>query len=154
MKISLSRENLLKVLQTVGGVVEKRQTMAVLANILFQIHQNTLTVTASDLEIETRASTELESSDGDFSVTLPAVKLISIVRSLPDGLTILLDFDEMRCQLSAGRSRFKLSTLPADDFPTIDLSQTELSFSIAQFQLKQILHNTAFAMRFKMCVFI
>jgi len=146
MKISLSRENLLKVLQTVGGVVEKRQTMPILANILFQVNQNTLTVTASDLEIETRASTELESSDGDFSVTLPAVKLISIVRSLPDGLTILLEFDEMRCQLSAGRSRFKLSTLPADDFPTIDLTQTELSFSMAQNQLKQIIHNTAFAM--------
>ncbi len=102
MKISLSRENLLKVLQTVGGVVEKRQTMPILANILFQVNQNTLTVTASDLEIETRATTELESSDGDFSVTLPAVKLISIVRSLPDGLTILLEFEEMRCQLSAG----------------------------------------------------
>jgi len=146
MKISLSRENLLKVLQTVGGVVEKRQTMPILANILFQVNQNTLTVTASDLEIETRASTEVESSDGDFSVTLPAVKLISIVRSLPDGLTILLAFDDMRCQLSAGRSRFKLSTLPADDFPTIDLTQTELSFSMAQHQLKQIIHNTAFAM--------
>lgn len=146
MKISLTRENLLKVLQTVGGVVEKRQTMPILANILFQVQQNTLTVTATDLEIETRAATELESSDGDFSVTLPAIKLISIVRSLPDGLTILLDFEEMRCQLSAGRSRFKLSTLPAEDFPTIDLTQAELSFSMSQHQLKQLIHNTAFAM--------
>lgn len=146
MKISLSRENLLKVLQTVGGVVEKRQTMPILGNILFQIHQNTLTVTASDLEIETRASTELETSDGDFEITLPAIKLISIIRSLPDGLTVVLDFDESRCQLSAGRSKFKLSTLPAEDFPTIDLTQTELSFSMQQHQLKQLIHNTAFAM--------
>ncbi|WP_024852176.1 DNA polymerase III subunit beta [Hydrogenovibrio kuenenii] len=146
MKISLSRENLLKVLQTVGGVVEKRQTMPILGNILFQINQNTLTVTASDLEIETRASTELETSDGDFEVTLPAIKLISIVRSLPDGLTVVLEFEEMRCKLSAGRSNFKLSTLPADDFPTIDLTQTELSFSMQQHQLKQLIHNTAFAM--------
>lgn len=146
MKISLSRENLLKVLQTVGGVVEKRQTMPILGNILFQVSQNTLTVTASDLEIETRASTELETSDGDFAVTLPAVKLISIIRSLPDGLTVVLNFDETRCDLSAGRSKFKLSTLPAEDFPTIDLTQADLSFSMQQHQLKQLIHHTAFAM--------
>ncbi len=146
MKISLSRENLLKVLQTVGGVVEKRQTMPILGNILFHINQNTLTATATDLEIETRASTELETSDGDFEITLPAIKLINIIRSLPDGLTVVMTFEENRCQLSAGRSNFKLSTLPAEDFPTIDLTQTELSFSMQQHQLKQLIHHTAFAM--------
>ena len=146
MKISLSRENLLRALQTVAGVVEKRQTMVILGNVLLQIQQNTLTVTASDLEIETRAQTELESSSGDFAITLPAIKLMTIVRSLPDGLTILLNFEEGRCDLSAGRSRFKLSTLPADDFPTIDLTQTEISFALQQHQLKQLIQNTAFAM--------
>lgn len=146
MKISLSRENLLHALQTVGGVIEKRHTMPILANILFQVSQNRLTLTASDLEIETRATTELESSSGDFDITLPAIKLISIVRSLPDGLTVSLSFDEMRCELTAGRSRFKLSTLPADDFPTIDLTQVELTFDIAQGRLKQLIHNTTFAM--------
>ena len=146
MKISLSRENLLSVLHTVVGVVEKRQTMPILGNVLFQVSQNTLTVTASDLEIETRASTELESSESDFSVTLPAIKLNSIVRAVPDGLTVVMDFNEMRCDLSAGRSKFKLSTLPADDFPIIDLTQIELSFSLQQHQLKQLIHNTAFAM--------
>lgn len=146
MNISLTRENLLKALQTVGGVVERRQTMPILGNILFEVNQNTLTLTASDLEIETRASFECESSDGDFAITLPAIKLISIVRSLPDGLTVLLKFEESRCSLSAGRSKFKLSTLPAEDFPKIDLTQTELSFAMAQNQLKQLIHNTAFAM--------
>ncbi|MDG6778741.1 DNA polymerase III subunit beta [Thiomicrorhabdus sp. zzn3] len=147
MKISLSRENLLKVLQTVGGVVEKRQTMPILGNVLFYVYQNTLTVTASDLEIETRAQTELETSDTEqFAITLPAIKLINIVRSLPDGLTIIMDFEESRCTLSAGRSRFKLSTLPADDFPTIDLSQAELSFSLSQHQLKQLIQHSSFAM--------
>lgn len=147
MKISLTRENLLKVLQTVGGVVEKRQTMPILGNVLFQVFQNTLTVTASDLEIETRAQTELEGSDTEqFAITLPAIKLINIVRSLPDGLTIILDFEESRCTLSAGRSRFKLSTLPADDFPTIDLTQAELSFALSQHQLKQLIQHAGFAM--------
>ncbi len=146
MKISLSRENLLRVLQTVSGVVEKRQTMVVLGNVLLQIKHNILTVTASDLEIETRAQTELESSEGDFDITLPAIKLITIVRSLPEGLTIVLDFDQSRCSLVAGRSRFKLSTLPANDFPTLDLTQTTLSFSMQQQQLKYLIQNTAFAM--------
>jgi len=147
MKITLTRENLLKVLQTVGGVVEKRQTMPILGNILFQVSENTLTVTASDLEIETRAQTELESSElGQFAITLPAVKLINIVRSLPDGLTIILDFEDSRCTLLAGRSRFKLSTLPAEDFPTIDLTQSELSFSLSQHQLKQLILHSGFAM--------
>lgn len=147
MKITLTRENLLKVLQTVGGVVEKRQTMPVLGNILFEVFENTLTVTASDLEIETKAQTELESSEQtEFAITLPALKLINIVRSLPDGLTIVLDFEETRCTLSAGRSRFKLSTLPAQDFPTIDLTQTELAFSLSQHQLKQLIQHSSFAM--------
>ncbi|MCF6254033.1 MAG: DNA polymerase III subunit beta [Thiomicrorhabdus sp.] len=147
MKITLTRENLLSVLQTVGGVVEKRQTMPILGNVLFQTSENTLTVTASDLEIETRATTELESSDTpQFSITLPAMKLINIVRSLPNGLTITLDFDGARCTLSAGRSRFKLSTLPAEDFPTMDLTQTDLSFSLSQHQLKQLILHSGFAM--------
>ncbi|WP_127469819.1 DNA polymerase III subunit beta [Thiomicrorhabdus aquaedulcis] len=147
MKISLTRENLLKVLQTVGGVVEKRQTMPILGNLLFQVSNNTLTVTASDLEIETRAQAELESSDvAQFAITLPAMKLINIVRSLPDGLTIVMEFVDSRCNLSAGRSRFKLSTLPADDFPTLDLTQTELSFSLSQHQLKHLIAHSSFAM--------
>lgn len=147
MKITLPRENLLKVLQTVGGVVEKRQTMPILGNILLQVSENTLTVTASDLEIETRAQTQLESSDtAQFAITLPAIKLINIVRSLPDGLTILMDFEESRCNLAAGRSRFKLSTLPAEDFPTIDLTQADMSFSLSQHQLKQIISHSSFAM--------
>jgi len=146
MKFSLTREHLLSALQTVGGVVEKRQTMPILGNLLFQIHDHTLTITASDLEIETRATTPIESSEGDFETTLPATKLISIVRSLPDGLLVTLAFDQTRCQLSAGRSQFKLSTLPADDFPTIDLSQTELALTLPQQQLKQLIASTAFAM--------
>ncbi|MBN2646817.1 MAG: DNA polymerase III subunit beta [Thiotrichales bacterium] len=147
MKISITRENLLKILQKVGGVVEKRHTMPILSNLLFQVNNNLLTVTASDSEIETRAQAELESSDQThFAITLPAMKLINIVRSLPEGLTILFDFEEHRCTLSAGRSRFKLSTLPAESFPILDLTQTELSFALAQNQLKQLINHSSFAM--------
>ncbi len=147
MKISITRENLLKVLQTVGGVVEKRQTMPILGNLLFQVSNQTLIVTASDLEIETRAQTQLESSDTEqFSITLPALKLINIVRSLPDGLTINMDFGQDRCNLTAGRSKFKLSTLDAEGFPTLDLSQTDISFELPQKRLKQLMQHSSFAM--------
>ncbi|CAN8140593.1 DNA polymerase III subunit beta [Thiomicrorhabdus sp. 6S2-11] len=147
MKITITRENLLKVLQTVGSVVEKRHTMPILSNLLFVVNNNMLTVTASDSEIETRAQTELESCDLEhFSITLPALKLINIVRSLPDGLTVVMDFEETRCALSAGRSRFKLSTLPAENFPIIDLTQSDLSFSLSQNQLKQLISHSSFAM--------
>lgn len=147
MKISITRENLLNVLQTVGGVVEKRQTMPILGNLLFQVSNQTLIVTASDLEIETRAQTQLEETDTEqFAITLPAIKLINIVRSLPDGLTILMDFEASRCSVKAGRSNFKLSTLPAEDFPTIDLTQAELSFSIPQNRVKKIMQHSSFAM--------
>lgn len=147
MKISIARENLLKVLQTVGGVVEKRHTMPILGNLLFQVSNQTLIVTASDLEIETRAQTPLESSDTEqFSITLPALKLINIVRSLPDGLTINMDFEQDRCNLTAGRSKFKLSTLDAEGFPTLDLSQTDLSFELPQKRLKQLMQHSSFAM--------
>jgi len=146
MNLSLSRETLLKALQKVIGVVEKRQTMPILGNVLLQVQNNTLTLTASDLEIETRVETELESSDGDFATSLPAIKLITIIRSLSEGLTVVLSFEEERCTLTAGRSRFKLSTLPAEDFPIIDMSQIVLTFSVSQHQLKTLIHNTAFAM--------
>jgi len=147
MKISITRENILKVLQKVAGVVEKRQINPVLANLLFEINDLNLTITGSDLEIETRATTTLEANEaGTFSVTLPALKLMSIVRSLPEGLTIHFSFEETRCNVVAGRSRFKLSTLPADDFPTIDLSQADLSLPMTQRQLKTLLHHSSFAM--------
>lgn len=147
MKLSITRENLLKVLQTVGGVVEKRHTMPILGNLLFQVTNQTLIVTASDLEIETRAQTQLEFAESEqFSITLPALKLVNIVRSLPDGLTINMDFGENRCNLTAGRSKFKLSTLDAEGFPTLDLSQTDLTFALPQKRLKQLMQHSSFAM--------
>lgn len=147
MKLTLARENLLKVLQTVAGVVEKRQTMPVLGNFLFQVHQSNLIVTGSDSEIESRSQTELLSTEGEvYDITLPAQKLLTIVRTLPDGVMVNLKFEQSRCTLSAGRSSFKLSTLPADQYPHIDLAQSQASFSLMQSQLKSLIHHCSFAM--------
>jgi DNA polymerase-3 subunit beta len=147
MKLSLQRENLLKVLQTAAGVVEKRQTMPILGNFLFQVSQNFLVVTGSDLEIETRSQAPIDAIDGTpFDTTLPAQKLLTIVRSLPEGVMVKLDFDDTRCVVSAGRSSFKLSTLPAQDYPHIDLTQANVSFRLQQGELKTLIQHCAFAM--------
>lgn len=147
MKLTLQRENLLKVLQTAAGVVEKRQTMPILGNFLFQVSQNYLVVTGSDLEIETRSQAPIEAIEGElFDTTLPAQKLLTIVRSLPDGVLVTLLFEDVRCVVSAGRSSFKLSTLPAKDYPHIDLTQANVSFRIQQGQLKSLIQHCAFAM--------
>ena len=146
--LTLSRETLLKALQTTAGVVEKRQTKPILGNVLLQLEEQSLTVTATDLEIEVRAQVLVDSADVTrFAITVPALKLLSIVRALPDGVMIKLSFDEVgRCTLSAGRSRFKLSTLPADEFPLIDLTQASLSLSLPQGRLRQLMQHTHFAM--------
>ena len=148
MNLTISRDTLLKALQTVAGVVEKRQTKVILGNVLLQLQDQTLTVTATDLEIEVRAQVLVDSADQpQFATTLPAIKLLSIVRALPDGVMIQLAFDDTgRCTLSAGRSRFKLSTLPADEFPLLDLTQATLTLSVPQNRLRLILSHTHFAM--------
>mgnify|MGYP005749114255 CR=1 FL=1 len=147
MKLTLKRENLLKALQTVAGVVEKRQTMPILGNFLFQVSQSFLIVTGSDLEIETRSQTELDSVEGEpFDITLPAQKLLTIIRSLPDGVVVTLHFEEARCTVTAGRSSFKLSTLPGADYPHIDLTQAQLSLRLLQGQFKQLIQHCSFAM--------
>ncbi len=147
MKLTLKRENLLKALQTVAGVVEKLQTMPILGNFLFQVSQSYLIVTGSDLEIETRSQTLIESIEGEpFDITLPAQKLLTIVRSLPDGVMVSLNFEDVRCTVTAGRSSFKLSTLPGIDYPHIDLTQSQLSFRIQQGQLKHLMQHCSFAM--------
>lgn len=147
MKLTLQREFFLKALQNVAGVVEKRHTNPILGNFLCQVLPNQLIVTGSDSEIETRSQAPIESVEGElFDITLPAQKLLTIVRSLPEGLNVVLEFEEGRCNLKAGRSSFKLSTLPGQDYPHIDLTQAQSLFEISQGDLKNLLQHCSFAM--------
>lgn len=147
MKLTINREHFLKGLQTVAGVVERRQTMPILGNFLLQVSGQHLTLTGSDLEIESRSQVEIDALTGDaFDITLPAQKLLTIVRSLPEGISVNLLFEQQRCTLSAGRSSFKLSTLPAADYPHLDLTRVELALQMSQAQLKHMLAQTSFAM--------
>jgi DNA polymerase-3 subunit beta len=146
MKFAVSREALLKPLQLVAGVVERRQTLPVLSNVLIQLKGNHLTLTGTDLEVEILGRLELEESGVDGEITVPARKLVDICRSLPDGSKIEFFLEEGRMLVKCGRSRFTLSTLPASDFPNVEDSPGNLQFSCAQQEVKRLIERTAFAM--------
>jgi DNA polymerase-3 subunit beta len=145
MKLRVSREALLKPLQQVAGVVERRQTLPVLSNVLLQVEGNQLSLTGTDLEVEMVARVALlENENGE--VTVPARKLMDICRELPEKAEIELTLSGQKMSIKAGRFRSTLSTLPAADFPAVDNSMVELSIEIEAKSLKRILDRTAFAM--------
>ena len=147
MKFSIQRETLLKPLQTIVGVVERRQTLPVLSNILVAVSREKLSMTATDLEVEMIANVPLEAADpGD--ITIPARKIVDICRALPEGATvnITLDSEKNRVTVQSGRSRFNLTTLPITDFPSIDQITSQFEFSLPQKSLKRLIEKTSFAM--------
>ncbi len=145
MKLKLDREALLRPLQQVAGVVERRQTLPVLSNVLLQVTAEGLSVTGTDLEVELIGRVVLEAAEpGD--VTVPARKLLDIVRELPDKAEVELEFTDQRLTIKSGRFRSALSTLPADDFPTVDRSATEVTTSLNAKALKRLIDRTSFAM--------
>jgi DNA polymerase-3 subunit beta len=148
MKFSVQREALLKSLSLVAGVVERRQTLAVLANVLFDIKDQTLSLTGTDLEVEITGRVQLDApAESPEQITIPAKKLLDICKSLPDGCTINFNIaDKQKVIVSAGRSKFTLSTLPASEFPNVEEGDVKAQFSILQSQLKRLIDRTAFAM--------
>ena len=145
MKITLERESLLRPLQAVGSVVERRQTLPILSNILVSINDGTLTLTGTDLEVEMVAQMSIEATDsGD--ITLPARKFIDICRALPENARLDMQIDQDKAVIRSGRSRFTLSTMPAAEFPNIDPIESPLEFSVSQQQLKKLIEQTQFSM--------
>ncbi len=145
MYIRTNREALMPVLSKVGGVVERRQTLPILGNFLLSAGEGAIHFTGTDLEVEIQATTPaIVERPGD--VTLPARKLVDICRALPDGVEISLKVEKERALLIAGRSRFTLSTLPPNDFPTMDGGAGAESIDLQSKTLKLLLEKTAFAM--------
>jgi len=145
MKFSASRETILKPLHAVIGVVERRQTMPILSNILLTANDNKLTMTATDLEVELRAETEVEvSSPGE--ITVPGRKLHDIFRALPDGVQVDFGLSGDRVTINAGRSRFKLSTLRAGDFPMVDEVSAQQTLRLNCQEFRHLLEQTQFSM--------
>jgi DNA polymerase-3 subunit beta len=146
MKFSISRESLLQLLQAVIGVVERRQTMPILSNILVVAHDDEVAVTATDLEVELVARGEAERIDANGDITVPGRKLLDICRALPDTAMVKIALEGDRLILRSGRSRFVLSTLPAADFPVIDELQQARELKLSQADVSRLLDKTHFAM--------
>lgn len=145
MKIVTDRDTLLKPLQHIGGVVEKRQTLPILANILLNLKDGVLTVTATDLEIEMRTRISVQ-AEGEIDFTLPARKLLDICRALPEHADIKLSVEGERAKLESGRSRFTLGVLPPQDYPVIEPIASSHRFSVSERLLKRLIEKTQFAM--------
>ena len=143
----INRDTLLKPLQLIAGVIERKQTLPILANVLLETTENELTVTATDLEAEIIGKAELEQTSSKRSrITVPGRKLIDICKALPEGAPIELRSDGKQVSIHSGKSRFALSTLSADEFPCVQLKTSSLETQIDTAELKELLHKTAFAM--------
>ena len=145
MQISIQREDLLKPLGFVAGVVERRQTLPILSNVLLRQSGNNLQLAGTDLEVEVFVNTSL-SSGTDGEITVPARKLLDICRALPAQAKIDIKLDKEKVVIKSGRSRFTLQVLPASDFPVIETTQWERSISLPQKSLKDLLEKTQFCM--------
>ncbi len=146
MKFSVSREALLRPLQLVAGVVERRQTLPVLANVLIVLDGDQLSLTGTDLEVEIVARLQLSEAVEPGELTVPARKLVDICRSLPDDAVLSFTDEDQKFVVKSGRSRFTLSTLPANDFPNVEQSEGDLTFQCEQQDIKRLIDRTGFAM--------
>ena len=145
--LKATQEKVLSVLQSVAGIVERRHTLPILANVLIRKTGSSLQLTTSDLEIQIRTSAELDGDGGNFTTTIGARKLIDILRTMPSDQTVSLESSAAKVILKGGKSKFTLQTLPAEDFPLVQESANfGPVFSVPQKTLKDLLSQVSFAM--------
>lgn len=145
--IKTQRDTLLAPLQSVSGIVERRHTLPILSNVLLEKAGDRLTLLATDIEIQITTATQGAGGEGDGAVTVGARKLQDILRSLPDSAEVSLVLEDKRLQVRAGKSRFSLQTLPADDFPRMTVHDGDSrQFTITQKAFRQLLGKTQYAM--------
>ena len=145
MKFTIEREQLLKTLQLVTGVVERRQTLPVLANLLIKAEDGRIELTGTDLEVQLVALCDAQ-IEQPGEATLPARKLADIWRSLGDGAQVSVSVEGDKAIVKSGRSRFSLATLPAADFPKVPGGDADVSLSIDQGLLRGLIDDVSFAM--------
>src|SRR6202162_4484792 len=140
------RDALLKPLQAVSGIVERRHTLPILANVLLEQKNGRLFVTATDLEMQITAHSELAGKQ-EQSVTVAARKLQDLLRALPEDAALTIDTAGGKMTVRAGRSRFNLQPLPASDYPRISLAQEQLqTIALPQRDFRGLLKLAEFAM--------
>jgi DNA polymerase-3 subunit beta len=145
MKLTASREDILNPLQSVIGVVERRQTMPVLANVLLSARDDRLSITGTDLEVELVA-TATASVQVAGDITVPGRKLLDIFKALPEKTSVTLSTEGDRISLKGGRSRFTLSTLPAAEFPVVDEINAQQTLTVSQGEFRRLIDKTHFSM--------
>ncbi|MCK0510145.1 DNA polymerase III subunit beta [Aromatoleum buckelii] len=144
--LTTTRDALLAPLQSVAGIVEKRHTLPILSNVLIEKHGDQLTLLATDIEIQIRTTTAGHIGGEDASITVAARKLQDILRAVPEG-DVTVTLDDKRLTVKAGRSRFALQTLPAADYPRMNLPDGDATrFSVSQKSFKRQLAQVAYAM--------
>ena len=145
--LKATQEKVLSALQSVAGIVERRHTLPILANVLILKTGPKVQLTTSDLEIQIRTTAELDGDAGSFTTTVGARKLIDILRSMPADQVVSLEASQSKLILKGGKSRFTLQTLPAEDFPLVqEAASFGPVFSVPQKTLKELLNQVSFAM--------
>ena len=145
--LKASQENIVAALQSVVGIVERRHTLPILANVMIQKTPQSVQLTSSDLEIQIRTEADLGGDNANFTTTVGARKLMDILRSMPSDQMVSLESQQNKLILKSGKSRFTLQTLPAEDFPLVQESASfGPLFSIPQKTLRELLHQVSFAM--------
>ena len=146
MNIKINREILIKPLSSVVGIVEKRQALPILSNLLLVGNANKLTFTATDLEMQTSLNIDTK-IETDFEITISARKLFDITRALPENSELDFQINESRVNVKAGKSKFNLQTLPSKDYPLLKKNDSEsVSVKLSQNKLKGLLKQVDFAM--------
>lgn len=146
MNFTINRDDLLKPLVLVSGAIERRHTLPILSNVLIEVSDGILSLTGTDLEVELVATSTISDMSLNFRTTVPAKKLLDICKSLPDGVMLNVQIEAESLILKAGKSRFTLSTLGADDYPNLDLWQVDASLELKKSELRGLIENTHFAM--------
>jgi DNA polymerase-3 subunit beta len=145
--LKATQDKVLSVLQSVAGIVERRHTLPILANVLIRKTGSQVQLTTSDLEIQIRTTAELDGDTGNFTTTVGARKLIDILRTMPADQTVSLESNQNKLILKGGKSKFTLQTLPAEDFPLVqEAASFGPVFSVPQKTLKDLLNQVSFAM--------
>jgi len=146
MDFYITKEEVVKSLNQTLGVVEKRQTLPILSNVLFEVDESSLKLTATDLESEISTTSTISNFKSGGKTTAPARKLSDLCRLLPDMTEIhfFLDGDNLRIETESGK--YNLSTLPSDDFPVFETEETQSQINISSQNLKTLISKTAFAM--------
>lgn len=147
MQFTITREQLLKPLQQVCGVLSSRPSLPVINNLLLEVEGQSLSLTGTDLEVELTTQAELyEAVKSASKFTIPAKKFLDICRSLPEDSVISVQFEEDRALIRADRSKFNLATLPASDYPNLMDWKPEVDFTIDQATLARLIDATQFSM--------